>query len=117
MSEQIALQQGDRGAGVLALQNALIQRGYELPQFGADGAYGPETAEAVRAWKKDNSTDLLSPIADGSYVTERELDLIGVAAVAEQEESEVASFGGSSAGEIILVGAATAVGIILALDE
>jgi len=40
-----------------------------------------------------------------------------VAAVAEQEESEVASFGGSSAGEIILVGAATAVGIILALDE
>jgi len=116
MSEQIALQQGDAGAGVLALQNALIQRGYELPS-GADGAYGPETAEAVRAWKKDNSTDLLSPIADGPYVTERELDLIGVSAVAEQEESEVASFGGSGAGEIILVGAATAVGIILALDE
>jgi len=84
MSEQIALQQGYRGAGVLALQNALIQRGYELPQFGADGAYGPETAEAVRAWKKDNSTDLLSPIADGSYVTERELDLIGVAAVGQE---------------------------------
>jgi len=116
MSEQIALQQGDRGAGVLALQNALIQRGYELPQFGADGAYGPETAEAVRAWKQDNLTDLLSPIADGSYVTERELDLIGVAAVTE-EESAVASFGGGSAGEIILVGAATAAGIILALDD
>ena len=117
MSEQIALQQGYRGAGVLALQNALIQRGYELPQFGADGAYGPETAEAVRAWKKDNSTDLLSPIADGSYVTERELDLIGAAVVAEESEDSVASFGGGGAGEIILVGAATAVGIILALDE
>jgi len=116
MSEQIALQQGDTGAGVLALQNALIQRGYELTQFGADGAYGPETAEAVRAWKQDNLTDLLSPIADGSYVTERELDLIGVAAITE-EEGTMASFGGGSAGEIILIGAATAAGIILALDE
>lgn len=115
MSDQIALQQGDTGAGVLALQNALIQRGYSLPEFGADGAYGPETAEAVRSWKKDNATDLLSPIADGSYVTESELDLIGVSAVSE--EGTVTSSGGGSAGEIILIGAAAAFGIILALDE
>lgn len=117
MSEQIALQQGDTGAGVLALQNALIQRGYELPQYGADGAYGPETAKAVRSWKQENLADLISPIADGSYVTRRELDLIGAAAVGEERGETVASFGSGTAGEIILVGAATAAGIILALDE
>ena len=37
------------------IQIALILLGYELPVHGVDGLFGPETAEAVRKYKKDNN--------------------------------------------------------------
>ncbi len=36
-------------------QMALVLLGYELPRHGVDGLFGPETAEAVRKYKKDNN--------------------------------------------------------------
>ena len=36
-------------------QMALVLLGYELPVHGVDGLFGPETAEAVNKYKKDNN--------------------------------------------------------------
>ena len=41
---------------VETVQIALVLLGYELPRHGIDGLFGPETAAAVKEYKKDNST-------------------------------------------------------------
>ena len=41
--------------GVESMQIGLILLGYELPRFGVDGLFGPETAAAVSKFKQDNS--------------------------------------------------------------
>ena len=40
---------------VEAVQIGLILLDYELPRFGVDGLFGPETAEAVNKFKEDNN--------------------------------------------------------------
>ena len=40
------------GSDVQELQEALIQLGYELPAYGADGKYGSETQQAVKSFQK-----------------------------------------------------------------
>jgi peptidoglycan hydrolase-like protein with peptidoglycan-binding domain len=40
--------------GVESMQIGLILLGYELPRYGVDGLFGPETANAVRRFKNDN---------------------------------------------------------------
>lgn len=40
------------GSDVKELQEALIQLGYELPVYGADGKYGSETQQAVKQFQK-----------------------------------------------------------------
>jgi len=42
--------------GVEAMQVALLLLGYELPRFGVDGLFGPETAAAVRQFIVSNAT-------------------------------------------------------------
>lgn len=44
------------------VQIALKLLGYELPRFGVDGKFGPETANAVKRFKKDN--EVLSESAE-----------------------------------------------------
>ena len=46
------LKPGARGYAVKAMQNALISAGHPLPLHGADGDYGEETAEAVKAFQR-----------------------------------------------------------------
>lgn len=46
------LRKGDKGDDVRAVQNALIQNGYSLPKYGADGSFGGETHNAVCALQK-----------------------------------------------------------------
>ena len=44
----------DKGPEVRALQQALISKGYNLPQYGADGHLGSETWDALQDYSKDH---------------------------------------------------------------
>ena len=46
------LKKGMKGDDVIALQNALMKLGFNLPRYGADGDYGNETITAVKAFQK-----------------------------------------------------------------
>lgn len=46
------LKKGMKGDDVIALQNALMKLGFNLPKYGADGDYGNETIIAVKAFQK-----------------------------------------------------------------
>ena len=48
------LKRGDKGAEVTELQVALMLHGYSLPKYGADGSFGAETENAVRAFQLAN---------------------------------------------------------------
>ncbi|WP_428261086.1 peptidoglycan recognition protein family protein [Haliangium sp.] len=73
---------GDRGSEVKAVQRALMQRGYELPQYGADGDLGGETWDALQRFAGDLQLGwapaipdqvietLLAPPADQSLVVD-----------------------------------------------
>ena len=41
-----------KGSDVKTLQEKLMELGYKLPKYGADGEYGGETVEAVKAFQK-----------------------------------------------------------------
>lgn len=48
------LRKGCTGEYVTLLQTKLIQRGYDLQPYGADGKYGTKTENAVKAFQRDN---------------------------------------------------------------
>lgn len=49
----LILKKGSKGSQVQALQQALLDLGYSLPSFGADGDYGNETIAAVKRFQSD----------------------------------------------------------------
>jgi peptidoglycan hydrolase-like protein with peptidoglycan-binding domain len=55
---------------VETVQIGLVLLGYELPRFGIDGLFGPETAEAVRKYKEENKivSESTSPYDGGGNV-------------------------------------------------
>ena len=68
-ASEVELQLGDRllkkgmsGSDVRELQQNLLKLGYALPKYGADGDYGVETVEAVKAFQKKSGLE-----ADGVY--------------------------------------------------
>lgn len=48
------LRKGSKGSYVTLLQTLLMNRGYQLPKFGADGDFGNETLTAVQQFQKNN---------------------------------------------------------------
>lgn len=48
------LRKGDKGSYVTLLQTDLLNRGYSLPKYGADGSFGAETETAVKQFQADN---------------------------------------------------------------
>ena len=48
------LRKGDKGSDVANLQKLLMQAGYALPKYGADGDFGDECLSAVKAFQRDN---------------------------------------------------------------
>lgn len=51
-----------KGSDVEMLQELLVQLGYELPKYGADGEYGQETVDAVKAFQTAEGLEV-----DGKY--------------------------------------------------
>ena len=49
------LRKGMKGTDVKELQEILINLGYDLGSYGADGDFGTKTDNAVRAYQKDNN--------------------------------------------------------------
>jgi len=47
------LKRGEKGELVRRLQEKLLQLGYDLPRYGADGDYGSETSSAVSQFKQE----------------------------------------------------------------
>lgn len=52
------LRNGDEGAAVKELQSMLIQIGYDLGRWGADGDFGDATEMAVRQFQRDHGCDV-----------------------------------------------------------
>ena len=48
------LKRGSKGTDVITLQKRLMALGYTLPKYGADGDFGNETLNAVKAFQREN---------------------------------------------------------------
>lgn len=75
------LKRGMTGADVKAMQELLMQLGYDLPKYGADASFGAETEKAVIAFQ---TTEELEP--DGKYGDKTHAALM--AAVADDDEGQ-----------------------------
>lgn len=53
-TDKPTLRRGSSGEYVTLLQTKLIQRGYDLAPYGADGKFGAKTEEAVKDFQRDN---------------------------------------------------------------
>lgn len=53
-TDRPTLKKGSKGAYVTELQKILMNKGYKLPKYGADGDFGSETQTAVKKFQKDN---------------------------------------------------------------
>lgn len=65
---------GDRGHDVHEMQESLIEHGFDLPRYGADGGYGNETQAVLNAFEKARGLPLTSK---GSEVAGATLDAMG----------------------------------------
>lgn len=77
------LKKGSKGEDVTMLQELLLELGYELPKYGADGDYGSETVAAVKAFQQDNGLT-----ADGKYGEKSHAALMGILAEREAQDDE-----------------------------
>lgn len=59
------MQYGDRGDGVRNVQRALLELGYELPRWGADGVLGDETFDALKDFARDHGEDWFPHVPTG----------------------------------------------------
>lgn len=75
------LKRDTNGADVKALQELLMQLGYGLPKFGADGKFGAETESAVKAFQQNEGL-----VPDGKYGDETHAALM--AAVADDDDGK-----------------------------
>lgn len=75
------LKNGSRGTDVKTLQEFLLQLGYALPRYGADGKFGAETETALTAFQKKAGVK-----QDGIYGSETHAALMD--AVADDDEGK-----------------------------
>lgn len=61
------LRNGDEGADVKELQSMLIQKGYDLGRWGADGDFGDATEMAVRAFQEAAGIEIDGVVGEDTY--------------------------------------------------
>lgn len=66
-TEKRELHLGDKGEDVKQLQKDLIELGYDLGTWGADGDFGNATDKAVRAFQKKNGLDADGWVGKNTY--------------------------------------------------
>jgi phosphatidylserine/phosphatidylglycerophosphate/cardiolipin synthase-like enzyme/subtilisin family serine protease len=64
------------GAAVQKVQQALIDLGYSLPTFGADGRYGAETGRAVSRYKSDRGITPTDPVVGPQTILRVDRDIV-----------------------------------------
>lgn len=77
------LRNGSKGTDVKALQEFLMQLGYKLPKYGADGEFGSETETAIKAFQKKASVK-----ADGIYGSDTHKALMDAVADADDGKDD-----------------------------
>lgn len=77
------LKKGRKGEDVRTLQELLMELGYALPKYGADGDFGSETKKAVKDFQQDNGLTV-----DGQYGEKSHAALMGILAEREAQEDE-----------------------------
>lgn len=77
------LKKGMEGSDVKVLQELLLQLGYDLPRYGADGDFGSETEAAVKAFQKDEGLEV-----DGKYGEKSHAALMDAVADDDEDGSE-----------------------------
>ena len=75
-----SLEKGAKGTDVKTLQELLLQLGFSLPKYGADGSFGTETLSALKAFQSRAGIK-----ADGIYGTKTHAALM--AATADRDEA------------------------------
>ncbi|MDO5143994.1 MAG: peptidoglycan-binding protein [bacterium] len=75
-----SLEKGAKGTDVKTMQELLLQLGFSLPKYGADGSFGTETLSALKAFQSKAGIK-----ADGIYGTETYAALM--AATADRDEA------------------------------
>lgn len=80
------LRKGSTGAEVKSLQKKLLQIGYYLGSYGADGDYGDATVTAVRKFQKDNSL-----VVDGEAGPNTLAAVDRVLSIVQQEQKTIAN--------------------------
>ena len=61
------LRKGSKGAAVKKAQQLLLDRGYKLPKYGADGDFGNETLAAVKQFQRDWGLDVDGVIGPATW--------------------------------------------------
>lgn len=77
------LKKGRKGDDVKMLQELLLELGYSLPRYGADGDYGSETVLAVKEFQQANGLT-----ADGQYGEKSHAAMMDILAEREAQEDE-----------------------------
>ena len=67
--EHPVLQNGCTGDDVKALQKALLELGYDLGEYGADGDFGDTTENAVKAYQTDNKLKADGIVGPATWAT------------------------------------------------
>lgn len=80
------LRKGSTGSEVKSLQKKLLQIGYYLGSYGADGDYGDATVTAVRKFQKDNSL-----VVDGEAGPNTLAAVDRVLPIVQQEQKTIAN--------------------------
>lgn len=65
------IRKGDSGEDVKRCQELLMQDGYALPKYGADGKFGNETRKAIKQYQRDHNLDpdgIVGPLTWGKLL-------------------------------------------------